>query len=546
MNRTKIEYLDYTWNPIAMRCTPVSEGCRNCWHLAMAKRLAANPKIVNEFRNAYGGAIPPVLIHTELEAPLYLRKPSRIAIQLMGDLFHDSVPTEFVDMILATVSLSVFHTFLILTKRPARMKEYFDDSQTPFRIQRSADTVIVKRAMENIRYEIRPIPGFDKYFADTIGQIFTTNGSGHCVWCGKVFNTGQQDSLFCGQSCRSAACYARQQGRNSEPAGRIMRKVRTDRGEQGHLRINIIGGSKELVHRLVLTTFVRPPIGDEQGCHRDGNPEHNWVTNLRWGTQEDNWKDSKRHGTFNRHKTENNHIKPSIFWPLQNCFLGVSVEDQKTADERIPILLQIPAAHRWVSVEPMLGPVDLGLDKATCKCCPRWGSRWIRLKGQVTADFPFPLINDQYRKMIAPAGIYRAESNPHGALSVETPGGLLGVKPDEFEVFPKLDWVVCGGETGPGARPVHPDWVRSLRDQCQAAGVPFFFKSWGEWAPGSDHPHLVGHNRRTKIISPIDGRDNAVAKGAVTMVRTKHSGHLLDGKEWREFPTTAYLIKGGN
>jgi len=331
MNKTKIEYLTHTWNPLAMRCTPVSEGCKNCWHLAMAKRLANNPMLSYAERFAYEGVKHPVLKNKELEAPLHFKKPARIGVQFMGDLFHESISFKFQTAIFEIMATGD-HWFYILTKRPQRMKEFF------------------------------------------------------------------------------------------------------------------------------------------QACE-DWDP---------------------------------------IEWP--GIWLGVSVEDQKTADERIPILLQIPAAHRWVSVEPMLGAVDLGLDKATCKCCPRWGSRWIRLKWQVTADWPLALINEQNRKMIAPAGIYRAESNPHGALSVNTSGGFLGVKPNEFEVLPKLDWVVCGGETGPGARPLHPDWVRSLRDQCQAAGVPFFFKGWGD--KGEWEQLTLGHWYQ----------------------KQGKKSHFLDGKEWRELP----------
>lgn len=124
--------------------------------------------------------------------------------------------------------------------------------------------------------------------------------------------------------------------------------------------------------------------------------------------------------------------------PPDNIWLGVSVEDQKTADERIPILLDTPAAHRWVSVEPMLGPVDL------------------------TRAF----VGNTVRRIV---------KAHHG-----DPARL----PKHLSPPPSLDWVVLGGESGPGARPMHPDWVRSVRDQCVAAGVSFWFKQWGEWRPG--------------------------------------------------------------
>lgn len=119
---------------------------------------------------------------------------------------------------------------------------------------------------------------------------------------------------------------------------------------------------------------------------------------------------------------------------LPNVWLGVSVEDQATADERIPLLLQTPAAVRWISAEPLLGPVDL-----------------TRLN-------------------------YAAHAYEIDALNAENNDGT-------YYEHTSLDWVVVGGESGRSARPMLREWARSLRDQCQAAGVPFLFKQWGEWAP---------------------------------------------------------------
>lgn len=124
-------------------------------------------------------------------------------------------------------------------------------------------------------------------------------------------------------------------------------------------------------------------------------------------------------------------LEPSDM-PLPNVWLGVSVEDQARADERVPDLLATPAAVRWLSCEPLLGPVDL--------------SRVF------------------------------ASSDEDGVYLNDAP--ILG-----------LDWIVAGGESGPGARPMHPDWARSLRDQCATAGVPFFFKQWGNYRPTSDCEH---------------------------------------------------------
>jgi len=117
--------------------------------------------------------------------------------------------------------------------------------------------------------------------------------------------------------------------------------------------------------------------------------------------------------------------------PLKNVWLGVSCEDQQRADERIPFLIKTPAAVRFLSCEPLIGPINLN--------------------------------------RIAPFSCGAINSLSYHPIS----------SPDK----PFIDWVICGGESGRTARPMHPDWARSLREQCKAAGVPFFFKQWGEWLP---------------------------------------------------------------
>jgi len=276
MQRTKIQYLDYTWNPIAMRCTSISSGCANCWHLAMAKRLAGNKLLSRKERRAYSGDRGPVLKIKELSTPLYLKKPARIGVQFMGDLFHESIKFEIIKQVLMNAANSKRHFYLFLTKRPLRMAECM-------------------RWFQQFAYQ----------------------------------------------------------------------------GEDGYINIKI----------------------------------------------------------------------PDCFW------LGVSVEDQKTADEKIPILLQIPANYRFISIEPMLESITL-------------------------------------------------------AHYIPAPVGLV----------PKsqtLNWIILGGETGPKARLMQIEWVRSVRDQCQAAGVPFFFKGWGD------------HEKRYNKGSRYD---------------STNTGRLLDGREYSEMP----------
>jgi len=129
MQKTAIEYLDYSYNPIAMRCTPAGEGCKNCWHLAMARRLAANPSLSDEVRAAYAGG-PPVLREGKLNAPLRPQRPSTIGVQFMGDLWHRDVPVEFIDRVFGVMARARRQQFILLTKRAQRMMEYVTGLQT--------------------------------------------------------------------------------------------------------------------------------------------------------------------------------------------------------------------------------------------------------------------------------------------------------------------------------------------------------------------------------------------------------------------------------
>jgi protein gp37 len=149
-------------------------------------------------------------------------------------------------------------------------------------------------------------------------------------------------------------------------------------------------------------------------------------------------------------------------WPLLNVWLGCTVENQHFADERIPILLDTPAAVRFISAEPLLGPVDLGLN------------RWVRIAQPIRSSWMAA-----ERRLVEP-GVYRANSNPFGALSINR----LGIMPGEFERLPNPDWVICGGESGSKHRRFDPEWALNLRLQCQGT-TAFFMKQIGGNRPGN-------------------------------------------------------------
>ena len=362
---SKIEWCDRSdWNPIR-GCTRVSEGCRHCYAEQIAGRFSDEGAPFDGFATRVGregrwtGKVE--LIEDRLTLPLKWRKPAVVFVNSGADLFHESLPDAAIDRVFAVMALAPHLTFVCLTKRAKRMRQWAD---TPERVDRVAD------------------------------EAFEIANAAACA------------NLF---KARRAAMAA---------------------------------------------GVERAPV--------------------------------------------------SLKWPLRNVVLGVSVEDQPRADERIPDLLATPAAKRIVSIEPMLGPISA-----------RW-AKWV--DAQATFD--------------------RQGSINH----LE---GLRG-----------LDGVILGGESGPHARPMHPDWARSVRDQCAAAGVPFFFKQWGEFrefdtgpppheeidndSESADAIYAAAIN--PSFVTP-DGRRfariglplNTPAR-LIERVGKSRAGRLLDGREHNDLP----------
>lgn len=384
-DRTAIEWTDATWNPLR-GCSRVSAGCQHCYAERVAARFSGPGQpyegLIHSSTRGWNGSVR--LVPEALGQPWRWSKPRRIFVNSMSDLFHESVPFEFIALVFWVMSVTTRHTYQVLTKRPARALEFF------------------------------------RWVADYEG-IF------------------QDDRI------------------------------------------------SDVAH------------------------EHPAIQELGWRPARDG-----RGGYDN--------CGPG--WPYENVWLGISVENQATADERIPLLLQCPAAVRWLSCEPLLGPIDL--------------TRVV------------------------------VENLPDGLLGVtdslrDFPTG------SSTPMWPRVDWVVAGGESGPGARPMHPDWARSLRDQCAAAGVPFLFKQWGEWLPISQQHEdftnrLYRSNRKAALhesqgaIDDVYGRTCTVpcgvvhadgsfhaplepmaflqGSGAMTTFKVgkKAAGRLLDGVEHNGYP----------
>ena len=279
MGKTNIEWATDVWNPVT-GCTKVSEGCRHCYAERIATRFPREGFEAKSGSPLGTSRFADVLLHPgRLGQPLKWRKPRRVFVNSMSDLFHRDIPADFIRAVFSTMASAKQHAFIVLTKRPERMLD-------------------------------------------------------------------------------------------------------------------------------ILSLWTRAGLTLREGC-----------------------------GVA-----------------LPNVWLGVSVEDQKTADERIPLLLQTPAAKRFVSYEPALGPVDLS----------NWLPFWMPPFDEIDED---PLV--------------------------------VGYPPESaFMDANKLNWVICGGESGPGARPCEVRWLESVVDQCALAGVPPFLKQLGadpRWAGASSRP--IEHSR---------------------------------------------------
>ena len=301
MNRSTIPWTQYTWN-VTTGCAKVSRGCANCY----AERVSAslqNRGVADYQDTVYSHAYAQTrwtghinLLPHRLVEPLKMKEPALIFIDSMSDLFHDQVPDDFIDQVIAVIALTPRHTYQILTKRVERMKSYFD------------------------------------IFATLNDPIFRNN---------RLLSAGQ-------------------------------------RIYDEHLA--------------------------KSKCHLD--------------------------------------LKSLDVWPLPNLWLGCSIEDQATADFRLPLLQLISAHRRFVSIEPLIGPIDLGY--------------------------------------AYPCGYYCDSNIGH----VDHPFWSWGTDT-------QLNWLIMGAESGSQSRPFEPTWLETIIQQAHQAGVSLFIKQLGShWASRSGNSRV--------------------------------------------------------
>ena len=211
-------------------------------------------------------------------------------------------------------------------------------------------------------------------------------------------------------------------------------------------------------------------------------------------------------------------------WP-SNAWAGTTVEDQRRADERIPHLLRVPAPVRFLSLEPLLGPVDLGQWIERIDHCNECG-----MESAPHVDDVCPHCHEEGHT-ISTWGEAQAERYRTGERYDDE--SALGRA--DLDGVIDIHWLIIGGESGPKARPMHPEWARSLIAQGQEAGVPVLFKQWGAWAPDSAGDHCITMSGRTMPNLEPSGR-NGDGTARIKRIGKKAAGRIIDGRTWDEVP----------
>lgn len=446
MGKTNIAWANEVWNPV-VGCTRLSEGCDKCYAFALHDRRHVAwkrgrwPAAPEQYHLPFSH----VTLHPErLDEPLHWRKPRRVFVNSVSDTFHDQVPDVFIDRIFATMARSPQHTYQLLSKRPERMLTYLS---APERMS------AVLRAMDEPEDDANPE-----------------------AWMPVADYEGFYEVSSFGRVRRSGGIL---RGRRNIEGLLVPRPTRGGYLAVCLSRDGVVHQVK--VHRLVLKAFSGPPPdAASETRHRNGNRTDNRAINLLWGSKQENMADAARHGMagvwaksqvtrtpaevgairaaraagskladlatiYGSTKQQVSAIclgriyKPAaIPWPLPNCWLGVSIENDLWVG-RADILRQTPAAVRFISAEPLLGPLvhrcgncaDACVrdgQPCTCRVCHGTGWTGIDLTG--------------------------------------------------------IDWLIIGAESGPHARPMDPQWALDLIDRAHAAGVAVFVKQGSGPRPG--------------------------------------------------------------
>lgn len=382
-----IAWTDETWNPIR-GCSRVSEGCRNCYAEVVAARFSGPGQAYEGLarRTSKGearwtGKI--MFVEKHLLDPLRWKEPRRIFVNSMSDLFHEDVSDEQLDRIFAVMALADRHQFQVLTKRPQRMLEYVNEpgrcravASAIARIgnrqprQGLADSEAKGRAAGARRRISKGIESLSLQ-ESPCGVEDSPGLPGDLGNAQRKANERVSASSGVGSSARSNSARDYDQSpERSEGQQRAVESRTSDLIGTAPSRVGCPTGSKEPAKRITAS---------EDTPHRGGRSGNTRATAAgRSGEGSGGTIPDEAEGNLGDLLPED--LETHLAWPLPNLWLGVSVENQAAADERIPILLDTPAAVRFLSCEPLLGPLQFPLP---CKDSRFWSDlHWIICGGE--------------------------------------------------------------------------------------------------------------------------------------------------------------------
>lgn len=503
---TKIEWTEHTWNPI-VGCTVTSPGCTNCYAMKQAariERMGNAPHYAGTTQDSKAGPVwtGHVALASEqaITSPLRRRTPTTYFVNSMGDIFHPNVPDNWIDRVFAIMALCPQHTFQVLTKHSGRMQEYLSriciwSDWAAQATEATGDPCSASKVEDCIF----PLPNVwlgvsaeDQTRADQrIPDLLSTPAA---VWFVSVepmlgaIDVRQHlghDPVYEKQAKREICLSVGSERRFGHPSGR--NNMEASQESLGPLAAKNSEPSVQSSAGRTRQRRILPSQSDDRREEGDGIGASPGVA------------------------------APSRPDPRRN-----DDQSQERCEERQPAK-KLGDGNLPGSADPR----DTHPESGSC-LQPIWPE-----EQHGEADHKSGLGNST-----APQGRGSAQGDS---------GGLQRIIPDYIKDLPRgpsISWLIVGGESGPAARPMHPDWARDLRDQCAAAGTAFFFKQWGEWVQ-ADHTvcpdSYMGTNKAVWLgwngvqAKPSHhGLDRPIG---VIRVGKKRAGRLLDGREWNEVPT---------
>ncbi len=506
---TNISWATETWSPV-IGCTKIGAGCQNCYAVGWAHRHANNPRFGTHFQgynpNPYMGLATPDgknwtnevrCLDERLEIPLKWKKPRRIFLSSMGDVFHKDVPDEFLHKLFAVMSFCPQHQFMILTKRAERMREYLSRITTHqavlFETERWIHEPIEQWPLPNVALGISASNQAEADVA--IPELLQTPAAMRFVSCEPLLNSIDLSPYLKGDIHESSRNRIFGTGSNQDVHNRQARQNLETQGMDAGEPHGFIASTEK--------SDIAQARGRKQFGFEERPPD----------------KISQSDVCGEKEALERPRSPDSLDGISGSAH---SIRSRNKSQER-----------EWDGQPPgEFGDCNEITKRDPCDKCA--GSEKENPVGDEKSNGKINERASDGNQEISGNEIHASTDNRGNVPS--GPANNIEHSQKENMETPGIDLIIAGGETGPGARSMHPDWPRAVRDQCAEAGVPFHFKQWGEW-------HIIPTTNNVKVVHIHKSGETTrfapwpcseeTEQGYATMYRAgkKLAGRLLDGVE---------------